>query len=553
MIEPKESIKLMKEYTPPNFDRKGFVRLDCNENVVGCSKKVLLKLKQIDQEYLSLYPNYSGLNEKVAKYAKVNQKEILVTNACDDALKVVFDCFIEKNDESIILDPTFAVYELFLNVIGAKIKKVQYNKDLTFPIGEVIKQINSNTKLIVLCNPNNPTGTIIQKKEIINILEKAKNSVVLVDEAYFEFSKETCSDLINKYKNLIITRTFSKAFGLAGIRAGYIISSENNINYLKKIYGPYNLNSLAKIAITTAIEDKQFAINYSKEIMQNKASLEKELNKLGIKTYQSKGNFLLAEFNNPIIIKDKLKEKRILVRDVTKYTLLQNCLRITSGTKKENKLLINALKEILKPALIFDMDGVLVDVNNSYRIAIKQTAEFFTKKEVTQKEIQSYKEITGYNNDWDLTEAIILSRGKKIPKQEIIDKFQEYYLGKNFDGLITKEKWMLDKKILSKLSKKYTLSIFTGRPKIEAEFALKINNTAKYFSLLVGMEDVLKGKPDPEGIYVSLKKLGIINGIYFGDTPNDEIAAKKANVGYRMVKDNVNEVTKEFLKKEVFK
>jgi HAD superfamily phosphatase len=151
-----------------------------------------------------------------------------------------------------------------------------------------------------------------------------------------------------------------------------------------------------------------------------------------------------------------------------------------------------------KQILIFDMDGVLVNVSKSYRIAIKQTAEFFIKDKINIQEVNKIKLKVGFNNDWDATEAIIVSKGKKMLKQQIINKFQEYYLGKNFDGLIKNEKWMLDKNILKKLSKKYVLSIFTGRPRIEAEFALKINNVEKYFSLLVAKEDVLKEKPDPE-------------------------------------------------------
>jgi len=553
MIPPKESIKSIKEYNPPKFVRKGFVRLDCNENVIGCSEKVLKRIKEIDGEDLSIYPNYTGLSEKVAEYSKVDPNEVLVTNASDDAIKLVFDCFIEKNDEAIILDPTFAVYELFLGTIGAKIKKVQYESDLSFPTKKVIEEITPKTKMVVLCNPNNPTGTIISRKEIILVLEKAKSAVVLVDEAYFEFSKETCSGLIKKYDNLIITRTFSKAFGLAGIRAGYIISDNENIKNLKKIYGPYNVNYFAKIGIEAAIEDKSFAENYSKEVMQNKEKLKKELTKLEIKVYPSKANFLLAKFSNPKSIKEKLMEKKILIRDVTSYTLLEKCLRISIGTKEKARLLTNALKEILKPALIFDIDGVLVDVSNSYRTAIKQTTEYFTKTNVSPEEIQSYKEITGYNNDWDLSEAIILSRGKKVAKQEIIDKFQEYYLGKNFDGLIMNEKWLANNNLIEELSKKYKLAIVTGRPKIEAEFALKANKALKYFPTIIAMEDITKDKPDPEGILKVLKLLDAENAVYFGDTINDKKAAEGAKIGYRMIKENVNEVMKEFLEKEVFK
>lgn len=200
-----------------------------------------------------------------------------------------------------------------------------------------------------------------------------------------------------------------------------------------------------------------------------------------------------------------------------------------------------------KAIILFDMDGVLIDVSNSYRLAIKKTAEYFTNTEVNFKEINSYKKITGYNNDWDLTQAIILKRGKKVPKQEIINKFQEYYLGKNFNGLIKNEKWLANNKLIKELSKKYSLGIVTGRPRVEAKYALKTNNATKYFPIIIAMEDVEKDKPNPQGILKALKLLNSKKGVYLGDTINDKKAAKRAKIEFELIKDNINFVMKKYL------
>jgi len=181
------------------------------------------------------------------------------------------------------------------------------------------------------------------------------------------------------------------------------------------------------------------------------------------------------------------------------------------------------------------MDGVLVDVSNSYRQAITQTTEFFTGKNVLPKEIQELKQQTGYNNDWDLTEALIKKRGKIVPKQDIINKFQELYLGTNEkEGLISNEKWLLDKELLEALSKKYLIGLVTGRPKEEALIPLQKEGVEKYFCAIVAMEDCAKkGKPNPFGINLCLEKLGISGGetvCYVGDALDDIRAAKAAGI-----------------------
>jgi HAD superfamily phosphatase len=183
-------------------------------------------------------------------------------------------------------------------------------------------------------------------------------------------------------------------------------------------------------------------------------------------------------------------------------------------------------------ALLFDMDGVLVDVTHSYRLAIKQTAEFFLGTSVNMKEIQSYKNRGGFNGDWDLTEAIIQSGGKRVSKKVIIKKFQALYQGNHFDGLIQNEKWMLDMHVITDLIKCFKIGIVTGRMRVEAEYVLNRFKMETLFDVLITLDETPKNrkKPHPFGIIKALKELNVSNGFYFGDTVDDMKAAQAAGI-----------------------
>jgi histidinol-phosphate aminotransferase len=537
MIKPKKAVLEMEDYSPPTSGRENKLRLDFNENTIGCSPIVIQALQQVDANKLSVYPEYTKFRKKLASFLKINENELLLTNATDEAIQLVMNTFVEKGNEVIIPVPTFAMFKFYASLAEATINEVLYKEDLTFPTDRIIDSISSKTKIVILVNPNNPTGTAIPEKDILKIIQKAQENeaVVLIDEAYYEFYGKSCLELIRKYENVIITRTFSKAYGLAGLRIGYIVANSKTMVFLEKASSPYSVNSLAVIAAETALEDKEYMTNYVVEVKENKYFVEAELARLGIKTYSSEANFLIANFGSLCnIIYDKLKQKDILVRNRTKDQLLKNCLRIGIGTKEQCNKFIKTLKEILREdVLLFDLDGVLVDVSNSYRLAIKNTTEFFTKKKVLNGEIQKFKEQGGFNNDWDLTEALISSKNVNVSKEEIINKFQELYLGKNGkNGFIDNEKWLLPKKTLQNLYKNYRLGIVTGRPKDEAFYVLQKNGVLEFFDVIITMQDYPedKAKPNPFSINLALKKLGRKNAVYIGDSIDDMKAAQNAKI-----------------------
>ena len=532
MIKPRKAVVEMERYNPPTSDRENYLRLDFNENTVGCSPYVIKALKSINFEKLAVYPQYNELKKAVADYCSVNPAEVILTNGTDGAIKSVFEIYLEKGKNEVILPvPTYAMFKFYAQLNEASIKEIPYNEDLSFPTKRIIDSIGNNTKIIVLVNPNNPTGTSINEKSIVRIIKKAKryDALVLIDEAYFQFYGRTSVPLIKKYDNLLVIQTFSKAFGLAGLRLGYIASNKNNIIIIRKALSPYSVNNAAAVCAIAALKDLSYVERYVREVKRSRKILCNALDSLQIKYYPSDANFVLLRIGRKAsYFCQKMREMRILVRDRSNDVLLDGCVRITLGTEKQARKLVSAISEAIReinPILIFDIDGVLADVSKSYRIAIKKTAECFTGQEIRVGEIRDYKSKRGYNNDWDLTAAIIKSRGKNSSKRKIIKKFQKYYF-----RLRDNEKWLLDKSILKALSKKYKLAIFTGRPRNEAVYLLNKNNAKKYFDEIVSMEDVRRQKPYPDGIMKIMKTLDSKDAYYFGDGIDDIKAAIAANV-----------------------
>lgn len=537
MANPRKAVMAMDGYNPPTSGREGYLRLDFNENTVGCSPKVIETLNKIKQGNLSVYPEYSGIRKALASYLNVDFEEVIPTNATDEAIKTIIETYIEKDkDEIIIPMPTFAMFKFYAQLNEAIIREVLYNADLSFPTNRVLSAINKNTKIVVLVNPNSPTGTSINENDVIKIVEKAQrnDTIVMIDEAYYQFYSKTSIPLIKKYDNLIVTQTFSKAFGLAGLRLGYTISNKNNIKSIQKVLSPYSVNGVAVACAFAALEDQKYVKDYAKEVNESKEMFYSALDLLKIKYFKSDANFVLLSLGDDAgYFCKKLKEKGILVRDRSMDKLLNGCVRVTLGTIEQTKKLIDTVNKIMKcktmneakPLLIFDIDGVLVDVSKSYRVAIKQTVEYFTGKETTLEEIQALKNKGGFNNDWDATEELIKERGKSIDKQKIISKFQQYY-----KKLMGNEPLLIEKSLLKNLSQKYVLAVFTGRSRKETDYVLMLNGIKNYFSKTIAMEDVSRRKPNPEGLLKISNSCKTKDAYYFGDMIDDMQAAKAAKM-----------------------
>lgn len=548
MLKPKKSVEDMNGYFVPMYEKQWDIKIDSNENNYGPSPKVIDALKNIDFHNISFYPFYGELSQKIADYQGFNIDNIKVTNGADEAIQAIVQTYLEQNDALLTVDASFDMPIVYSQIQGGKIVKVPFKNKWEFPIDEFITELNNpQIKIIYIATPNNPTGSIIEEESLIKILEKAKDKVVIIDETYANYADISYKKFVNSYDNIFITKSFSKDFALAGMRLGYIISNEENIKNLKKVVSPFSVNAFAMKAGIAALSDIEYFEHIKSEVKESKKELKGFFEQLGAIVYNSYANFLLIDFKQKAeFIYNKLKKENISVKLYKKGSLLENHLRITIPTKTGVEKIKNTLK--VKPSLVFDMDGVLVNAGNSYRLTIEKTYEKFSGKSITQKEIQAAKNLGGLNNDWDLTKYLLEKDGINVSYNDIVDVFQDIYWNDG-KGLINNENALFDKKIFEELSKNYNLSIFTGRLRAEAMFALHKFDAEDLFYPIITTDDIPQGmgKPNPLGLNL-IKDLMISNEyFYFGDTIDDILAAKSAEyaaVGILPPQDKSEELTK---------
>ncbi|MBU4481343.1 histidinol-phosphate transaminase, partial [Patescibacteria group bacterium] len=313
--------------------------LDFNERTQPPNRKASQVLEKfVKGKKLQAYPEYFDLEEKIAKYAGVSPEQVLVTNGSNQGIDIIFQTFTEKGDKVIIPGPSFTMFEQRAQVAGNKIIRPLYKKSgLSFPLEGVLDSIDEQVKLLVVCNPNNPTGTAVSLQDIERIARKAKKAIVYVDEAYFEFSKITAIPLLKKYPNIIITRTFSKAFGLASLRIGYVIAAKEYVAEMLKVRGPYDVNMAAYYLASAALQDKRALKKYVEEVMEKaKPLVEKFFTENNILFEPSAANFILFRPANAQRVWTLLAENGVLARPQNKKNI-RGTLRLTIGTVKQMK------------------------------------------------------------------------------------------------------------------------------------------------------------------------------------------------------------------------
>jgi histidinol-phosphate aminotransferase len=348
-IKPRAAVLAMSPYSPPTSGRAGKLRLDFNENTVGCSPRVIETLKRsLEPPLLAVYPEYGQAKLAIAGYFRVTPEQLLFTNGTDEAIQLFINTYVDSGQEVLLLKPSYAMYRFYAEVAGAKISEVEYQPpDLELPLEKVLDAITPETRAVIVANPNNPTGTGISLLAIERILRRARKAAVLVDEAYYEFSGVTALIQIGRAPHLFVSRTFSKVFGMAAMRLGCLFSHEANIQFLHKAQSPYSVNSLAVLAAQAAVEDTEYIQNYVAEVLAARQLLCLGLEKLGIRYVPSSANFVLAEFGaRAIPVRDALRERGILVRD--RSYEVPGCVRLTVGTREQTRKLLAGLEEIWK-------------------------------------------------------------------------------------------------------------------------------------------------------------------------------------------------------------
>jgi histidinol-phosphate aminotransferase len=346
VLKARESVRTLREYHPPLGNREG-LRLDFNENTAGCSPRVLERLRQLDADTLARYPERASSEKSVAAHLGVDPEELLLTNGTDEAIHLICETYLEPGDEAVIVVPTFAMYEIYAAATGARVISVHAAADFQFPTERVLANINTRTRFIAVANPNNPTGAFAGIRDLMRIAEAAPDAALLVDEAYFEFCGETMAPRWRELPNLFVSRTFSKAYGMAGLRIGVLMGNKDQMRMLRRASSPYNLNSVALACLPDALADQKYVRDYVGQALDGRRELENELSLWGIHFWPSRANFVLVHLSDkckPFI--GEMRERGILVRDRSSDYGCQDCVRITVGIREHNERLLASLREV---------------------------------------------------------------------------------------------------------------------------------------------------------------------------------------------------------------
>lgn len=347
IIRPREAVLKMAPYSPPTAGREGKLRLDFNENTVGCSPRVIEFLRErLQPAGLAVYPEYADTKRALADFFEVKPEQFLLTNGTDEAIQVFINTYVNAGDEVVVLRPAYAMYRFYAEVAGAAIREVAYRlPEMDFPLDELLHAITPATRAVIIANPNNPTGTAVQFHGIERILKRARKAAVLIDEAYYEFCGVTALPLVERAPNLFVSRTFSKVYGMAAMRLGCVFSNPANIAFLHKAQSPYSVNTVAALAVQAAVRDRAYIAKYVAEVLAARELLCVGLEKLGIAYVPSSANFVLANLGKRAIeIRDTLRGRGILVRDRSYEA--PGHVRMTVGTREQTRRLLAAITEI---------------------------------------------------------------------------------------------------------------------------------------------------------------------------------------------------------------
>ena len=354
MIIPKKNLKNLVRVEPLKTTRLDFLRLDKNENIIELGDDFINKVvSNINSNLISAYPEVHEIYTKLSQWLNIEYGNIFVTAGSDAAIKSVFEVFINEGDEIITLHPTYAMYYVYSEMFGAYLKKIEYNQDLSLDYLKIIQAITDKSRLICIANPNSPTGTIIERTELLEIIKIAqeKDILVLIDEAYFLYYPETFIRDVTCFSNLIVTRSFTKAYGLASARLGFAVSNPYIISCLKKVRPIYEVNSFSILLGKLIIDNEKIILENMKRFNEGKIFLIDELKSLGLNIYTTHANFLLIDMRSSelaMLTKQELYNRKILISAGYTNEPMNRCIRISISEKKHMQKFIENLREIMK-------------------------------------------------------------------------------------------------------------------------------------------------------------------------------------------------------------
>ena len=520
------------------------VLLDGNENPLGPSPRVLERWATLDGRHLSRYPAPRLLRERWAAELKIRPDQLVLTSGSGPAIALAAELVLNAGDSCVVAAPSFELYAWAAERREARVVTVACDPAdrFAFPAAgfrQAVEDAGVPPRLVILGNPDNPTGAAPPADFLERLATEHRRTLFLVDEAYAEFFGASVIKLALRLPNMLVTRTFSKALGLAGERIGGIIGNPDLVELLSRINVPYPVTATAATLGLAALEDRDHVAATVKQCRRAVRRIAQGLTDLQLPNIATRANFVLTDVGDTARatrLTDGLARRGVAIRNRSHLAGMAGWVRISAGTDREVERFLDEMRLLTATepeAILFDMDGVLVDVRASYDEAIVRTVQSFLPpgKQVSRESILAVKQRPDANDDHDATCLALAKLGIRADRKEVERRFQELYLGtRRTPGLYRKERWLFPVKSLAQLAKRFRLGIVTGRSRDEARLALRAGKAARYFKAVITADDVKKKKPAPDSFTAALRKLKVRSAWMVGDGPADLLGARRAKI-----------------------
>jgi histidinol-phosphate aminotransferase len=536
---PRSWIDPASAYDQPVRGGAGMLRLDRNEGLLP-SPAALAELAQADPELLRRYPDVAELTARLAARWSVAPERVIVTAGADEAIDRACRAFLTPGRTLLLPEPSFEMLDRYAALAGGELVRVPWPGD-AFPTTAFLQRIDGRTAVVAIVSPNNPTGGVATLADVRGLAAAAPHALILLDHAYVEYADEDLTAAVLDIPNVLVLRTFSKAWGLAGCRVGYAIGSTDVITVLRAAGGPYPV-AAPSLALALGQLERGVAplAAHVARVREERAALTRQLASLGLSPRASQANFVFVDCGRgdrgdrggrARFCAAGLAALGVLVREFRDRPGIPTALRITlPGELAAFARLTSALDTVLAPeALVFDLDGVLADVRESQRAAMIATAGAYGVT-VTMEDIEDALRAGDAANDWMVTQRLIAARGVQADLASLTVRFQALYLGAaGSPGLRERERLIVPRALLERFAKRLPLAVVTGRPRDEARWFLEREGLENLFRAVVCMEDAAR-KPDPAPVRLALTRLGARRAWMVGNTPDDVRAAAGADV-----------------------
>jgi len=526
VIKPIQTVQDIKAYKPPLEGRRGRIRLDFNENTTGFPWAA----SSLPQEVVGVYPEYTGFLGKLSAHLEVPVENLMLTNGTGEAIFLAAFTFIEPGEDTALTSsPTFALIPHYLNLVGAILKEVPVTAELEFDLDSIEAELENGVKVAVLASPENPTGAVIETENVREWCLRFPETLFIIDEAYTEYNETTVLPYALEFDNLLVLRTFSKAWAMPGLRLGMVLGNPGLLDYMLRVRAPYSVNALSIVVASNLIDRSDEIKREAKELLQRKAALLKQIEEKDYAVHGGAGNFFLLKVGRDAKTFCSFSAGRgVLIRDRSMYSGMEGIVRVTVGTDEENGKLLECIDAFRSTrAVIFDLDDTLVDTSKSFDATVIELVKRHSDKPLDRSELLELRAGGGFNDDWDSTVELLRRRDVSITSGKIAEEGVPLYLELAREN----EKLFIEVDILKKLAKRYRLFIVTGRVRAEYE-PLWAEIFDPVFENVYCKDDTpgLPPKPAPDVLKKVIADNGLSGGLHIGNSVDDMKSAVGAGL-----------------------